>query len=235
MSTTMGLYIVKGQCEVPLSQPAANCPQEHTRPSILRPENGSRLQVVNDRSTLTFDERICLTEPHILVPEAPYVPSQEANDLEILMTGHVSPPVNYQIWERKLEIISKAFLDRQIKAISFVPKNPQKTQTLFIERLQRVEDSESFIPSNFEGYIQPYINRFAVHNPRDAHPHSDYPIDFLRNPDEIETSVRDCLNSEENRISAKPILASFLSDPQTQMVALTFVDRVTHIWAKLDL
>jgi hypothetical protein len=234
MSTKMGLYIVKGNCDVPLSLPAPNCVQERLRPSIFSTVDGLGTRS-NDRETLIFDERICLTQPSLLVPEAPYEPSEEENDLYYLMTGSVSTPVNYQIWERKLEIISKAFLDRQIKAISFVPKNPQKTQTLFIERLQRVEDSEYFIPSSFEGYIQPYINRFAVHNPRDAHPHRDYPIDYLRNPGEIETSVRDCLNSEENRISAKPILASFLSDPETHMIALTFADRVTQIWAKLDL
>lgn len=233
MSTTMGLYIVKGQCDVPLSQQPANCVQERMRPSIMRPDD--RVGTYSyDRETLTFDERICFTEPHILVPEAPYVPSQEANDLDILMLGYVSPPVNYQIWERKLEIISKAFLDRQIRAISFVPTNPQKMQTLFIERLQRAEGSDYFLPSNFQGYIRPFINRFAVHNHRDAHPHSDYPIDFLRSPEEIEASVRDRLHSEENRNSAKPILASFLADPETHMIALTFADRVTQIWAKLN-
>ncbi len=234
MSTTIGLYIVKGQCDIPLEQPIPNCLQDNANPSILRPDNGFRYSVYNDRSTFVFDERVCSTAPQILVSEAPYEPSEIAREMDMAITGRVSPPVNYDVWKQKLEMISIAFFDRQIKAISTVPTNPHKLQSLYIDKLERDPNSDGFLPSRFVGYIQPYVGRLAAQNPRDAHPHRDYPIDYLRGPGDIERSVRDCLDSVEKQNSTKPLLASFLLDPETDMVALTFADRTTHIWGKLS-
>jgi hypothetical protein len=126
-----------------------------------------------------------------------------------------------EAWQAKLKEIICAMTGPEIKAISFVPANLKIEQTYLIEKIA-AKDS----PATYRGYIKPY--------PTCVDPNAHSVKDYVERPRCIgsELGVDYELESltEKQAKDAKPVLNAFLSDTQTEILSLTFMDETVRVW-----
>jgi hypothetical protein len=128
------------------------------------------------------------------------------------------------VWQAKIKEITNVLLAPQIKAVSFVPTDPEISQTLFVEKLENFSSRPTY-----HGYVKPN-SPHSIFLDENAHPVEQYDYPALLDT-ESDLSYELASLTEGQRESAEPILRTFFEgDPQTKILGLTFMDGTVRLW-----